>query len=761
MTPPERLLAKSALRGEHTPSHFLPGHLRDVYQAAEQLLACTADEQLKAVGLDNSHRARLERIVLLASAAHDLGKANSHFMEMITGKRDGLPQGLRHEWVSLLVLTECLRDWLIPAVGGSELDWQIALWAVAGHHPAYDRPSPPRLFVVGGGKELVVWLGHEDFRACLGQFREWFGLDEPPKLGDVTYPLVGPGNAFSRIFDWYRAADVVWQAMKRDDPDSVKFVAAAKVATLCADVAGSALPRSEPDESKRAAWIGRAFANRPPAEAVEEMVGTVLDGKAPRPFQDKVSSSAGLATFVKAGCGTGKTVAAYLWAARRHPGKRVYFCYPTTGTATEGFRDYLMNLGQDVRPELFHGRSEIDLDLLPVSQEPKERTRAEDESVARIESLEAWSTPIVSCTVDTVLGLVQNNRRGLFAWPALAGSAFVFDEIHAYDDRLFGALIRFLLALPGVPVLMMTASLPQRRLEALRRCCERRETPLERIEGPAEIEAYKRYQRHGPIAPEAPDSLVRDRLANKGKVLWVCNTVDRVMRAAERFVDLSPLIYHSRFRYRDRVERHGDVIKAFKGDVPVLAICSQVAEMSLDLSATLFVTDLAPVPALIQRLGRLNRRADRDDAWPFVVVEPVRDDGTPAVLPYTAADLAAARNWLESLGDGPLSQADLAEKWESDEAERRPELIASAWLDGGPVTQVLELREASPGVSVILERDEGAAKQKQSRLAEFILPMPPPPRGLDWRKGTCRGVPVAREDSIEYCQTRGGRWRRK
>ena len=31
-----------------------------------------------------------------------------------------------------------------------------------------------------------------------------------------------------------------------------------------------------------------------------------------------------------------------------------------------------------------------------------------------------WSTPVVPCTVDTVLGLVQNNKRGLFAWPALA-----------------------------------------------------------------------------------------------------------------------------------------------------------------------------------------------------------------------------------------------------------------------------------------------------------------------------------------------------
>src|SRR5206468_4565028 len=92
---------------------------------------------------------------------------------------------------------------------------------------------------------------------------------------------------------------------------------------------------------------------------------------------------------------------------------------------------------------------------------------------ARLESLESWSTPIVACTVDTVLGLVQNNRRGLFAWPALVQSAFVFDEIHAYDNRLFGALLRFLRDLPGLPVLLMTASLPKAREMALRSVLEK------------------------------------------------------------------------------------------------------------------------------------------------------------------------------------------------------------------------------------------------------------------------------------------------
>src|SRR6185503_19631742 len=130
----------------------------------------------------------------------------------------------------------------------------------------------------------------------------------------------------------------------------------------------------------------------------------------------------------------------------------------------------------------------------------------------------------------------------------------------------------------------------------------------------------------------------------------VCNTVTRTMANAGRVAHLDPLIYHSRFRYEDRVARHRDVIAAFRRSGPALAVCSQVAEMSLDLSATLLVTDLAPVPALIQRLGRLNRRArEGDPTRPFVVIEP--DDS----LPYKQADLNAARTWLGRLPDDGIS----------------------------------------------------------------------------------------------------------
>ena len=139
--------------------------------------------------------------------------------------------------------------------------------------------------------------------------------------------------------------------------------------------------------------------------------------------------------LVRAGCGTGKTVAAYHRAATRWSGRRVYFCYPTTGTATEGFRGYLFDSEMKrskLGARLFHGRARVDREMILRHRGDED----EFEIVARTESLEAWSTPVACCTADTVLGLIQNHRRGLFAWPALAQSAYVFDEIHSLSRVL-------------------------------------------------------------------------------------------------------------------------------------------------------------------------------------------------------------------------------------------------------------------------------------------------------------------------------------
>jgi hypothetical protein len=89
--------------------------------------------------------------------------------------------------------------------------------------------------------------------------------------------------------------------------------------------------------------------------------------------------------------------------------------------------------------------------------------------------------------------------------------------------------------------------------------------------------------------------------------------------------------------------------------------------------------------------------------------------------------------------------------------------MSSAWLDGGPITTEVELREASQGITVLMQSDVGKI-MTPSDLGKFTLPMPAPPKGLDWRMWPKhKGIPIAPEDTIIYnevAELRGAEWKK-
>ena len=741
MTIFKRLLAKSsntpdAPRGAET----LPGHTANVMAAAQTLLDETADAQLSAVGLPETvWKERFCQAVLFGAFCHDLGKANEQFQSMVRGERESR-QAIRHEALSFLIVQETpLKEWLSAALEEPE-DLPFLLWAAAGHH----RKFPPDAPAAGTGIRLSLFLEHPDFRRTLSVGAKWLGLNNPPALANLTWQLIGTTSPHQRLMREKRKAAASWASCSSDRR---RFLAAMKACLIAADVAGSALPK---EGEKISGWIRKALSQRPTSSQLQKIIHERLRGMPLRPFQEVLGKTTARVVLAQAGCGSGKTLGAYIWAAQRAPGKRLFFSYPTTGTATEGFRDYLID--PTLNAQLVHGRAAVDLELLGVDDEGDQHDP--------LAALEAWSTSITSCTVDTILGLMQNQRRGLYAWPAFVDAAFVFDEIHAYDGRLFSSLLRFLLNCRGVPCLLMTASLPQARLDALTEALRSIGESLETVPGPMDLETLPRYQR---IMSNDPWGVVEQRVRYDDKILWVANTVSRALRLAEEASarGFRPIVYHSRFRYEDRVRQHGRIITAFGEEKPVLAIATQVAEMSLDLSADLLVTDLAPVPALIQRLGRLNRRSTPKEPKapkPFLTIEP--DTPAPYKSPDCPAPFTASRLWLERLGMGPVSQSDLAQKWIALDDGRWLEKLQSAWINGGFETTLRHLRESTPGLTVILQEDAAAVKCGEVDPVRVRIPMTVP-KGLDWKKWP--QVAFARvppPDCLSYDPERGARWNR-
>ncbi len=198
---------------------------------------------------------------------------------------------------------------------------------------------------------------------------------------------------------------------------------------------------------------------------------------------------------------------------------------------------------------------------------------------------------------------------------------------------------------------------------------------------------------------------VKSALDNGDKVLWVCNTVAdavRIYDEAEKLGDdVKRTLFHSRFCYHHRVDRQNEIRTAFgKDESPCLAVTTQVCEMSLDISADLLVTALPPFPALMQRMGRLNRRLENRDGSHCLVYDYDGMDGRP----YRRADLKAAHDSVKKLAEKrrTLSQRDL-----KNTLDEMPEVVDdikfhSSWLDEGWESKQAILREGNATVPVLL-----------------------------------------------------------
>jgi len=466
---------------------------------------------------------------------------------------------------------------------------------------------------------------------------------------------------------------------------------------------------------------------------VEQVVNQRLNGQEMRPFQVALGESQLRVTLARAGCGTGKTLGAYNWAKRYAVNRKLFFCYPTTGTSTEGFIDYVHDRVDSV---LLHSRSDVDLAHLML-------TGDDDDISTKLESFKTWGTKVSVCTVDTVLGLLQCNRRPMYCFPAIAQAAFVFDEVHCYDNRLFGGLLRFLEVVKA-PVLLMSASFLPWQLEAIQKAVGK---SMEIIEGAKELELLPRYRFHlsdNPDWERVTQELEKTyALPNGehicGKVLWVCNQVSTAITVYKDVKQrgLNAVLYHSRYRYQDRVDHHRAVIAAFKGNKPVIAIATQVAEMSLDLSATLLVSQIANPAGLIQRLGRLNRRYIGQSLDAIFYPDPkVR-------FPYSQEDLDSGRTMLETFTD-EVSQAALAEWLERSPQQGKPDKETVLFNEIKKwQAYPAPCREAGHTVTALLEQDKQIVDKLPAKvLPKYTIPLLSTKKVQKWERHR-KGYPIA------------------
>lgn len=209
----------------------------------------------------------------------------------------------------------------------------------------------------------------------------------------------------------------------------------------------------------------------------------------------------------------------------------------------------------------------------------------------------------------------------------LYGARIIFDEIHAYDTLTFAQIlvvIEFLVKYFRASIFVMTATLPT---------FQRKE--IEKLIGNYSLikptkEFMKNKIRHkisifkGNIFDAINE--MKTEFCKIKQVMLVLNTVNKAQECYLAIRQIFPneniCLIHGRFTANDRIKNEK---LAFNKDTKFL-IGTQAIEVSLDIDYDFMLTDPAPLDALLQRFGRVNRKGKKEPAPIFVCQESSGND---------------------------------------------------------------------------------------------------------------------------------------
>lgn len=224
----------------------------------------------------------------------------------------------------------------------------------------------------------------------------------------------------------------------------------------------------------------------------------------------------------------------------------------------------------------------------------------------------------------------------------LKGCDIILDEIHTYSETIQAIVLKIVAILCSMNCRLHigTATMPSILYSRLLEMLGGEDRVYEVKLSETELDGFDRHIIHKADSFDNLEDVIDRAIADKQKILIVCN---RVKNAQERYTaindsypSLPKMLVHSRFKRQDRNHLETQLQTVFNNSKEACVVVStQVVEVSLDISFDLMITECAPIDALIQRFGRINRK--RSDAIighykPIYVLQPPREEGE--ALPY-------------------------------------------------------------------------------------------------------------------------------
>jgi CRISPR-associated endonuclease/helicase Cas3 len=475
----------------------------------------------------------------------------------------------------------------------------------------------------------------------------------------------------------------------------------------------------------------------------ESLADSVENFKKWRSFQIK-SSLADSSVFIEIPTGEGKTEAALLWAQNNLKNKytKIIYTLPTRVSSNKMYERLKIAMGTN-DAALVHS----DAKFLLEEEFP-------DNVVEQKLGLEYFLRkyfflPLTIGTIDSFLVRFLHSGRWDVSRFNLQNSLIIVDEVHSYNPRLLGFLLKVLeiLSNSGNKFALMSASMPNVIKEKFQKHLKFQlvggisQEKLLFEKSPGFIE--KRSEVLIEVLNEVID------IWQKGKnVLVVCNTIREAKNVykqlKEKLGDANSenvMLYHSEYTHIDRMLKEDEIYfrlgkinfdKLKSEEVIVdnslykfneiisrtlykkgfVLIATQVVEVSLDIDFDVLFTERAPIDALIQRFGRVNRRKLQQRKTSFKIFKKLHT-GKKGKWKYPYPKEILDPTW-EIIGAGDFDIAD-TQRW-LNEVYSEENTFAASWYN----------REFEEGYKLYekaqkITKGIGKLSLSEEELSEFVL----------------------------------------
>lgn len=602
----EHVWAKSPEKGEGGEPESLAAHTWLVLLRFAELV------RLRPTLPKDLGREDFWHLLYWAIFLHDFGKAHPSFQGVL--RKDKNAKAIwgahRHEVLSLPFLA-----WFVDEFQDDQTLWLIA--AIVSHHrepkdlkelyPTYDTDEADDLdelisqFPEQILSELWQWLD-----ACSGTWIKRLGLDsaniQPLRLLDqerAVKQLLTEGAPFARhcLHRYQRWVNTL--VGERQQNSLITALTILRGSVLQSDHSASAHAGALPGLQLQPDLIFQKRQLNPCQLYEHQRLAAQTDGSA----------------MLIAPTGSGKTEAALLWAARQPKAARLFYTLPYQASMN-AMKRRLSHLFGEFQVGLQHGRG-----LLALYRSLMEREYDPERAAATarwMKNLAELNYPPIRIFSPYQMLKAMYRLKGYEAQLAdYVHALFIMDEIHAYEINRLAMILRTMQYLREnyqARFFVMSATFPS----LIRQWIGEALGNVSVIT--AEPAFYRQFQRHilryreGELLDSL--SLVVNQVETGKTVLVVCNTVARAQQAYQILsTRLSPaaqvLLLHGRFHQRDRMKKEKLIQDLFGRQSalrrPVVLVSTQVVEVSLDIDLDVLFSDPAPLEALVQRFGRVNR----------------------------------------------------------------------------------------------------------------------------------------------------------